>query len=113
MSVIYGLKNCDTCRKLVKALQAAGHEVCLHDYRADGLDKPLLEEFLAAFGADALINRRGTTWRQLPEEEKTLQTEDEIVALLLSHPAIIKRPVLRLDNGALLLGKDAQAVATS
>ena len=97
---IYGLKACDTCRKAVKATGAE-----LVDVRATPLARADLERFHAAFG-DALVNRRSTTWRELPEAERAGAPLD----LLAAHPTLMKRPVIE-DGERLLLGwtKDVQA----
>lgn len=101
---LYGLKNCDTCRKALKALQAQG-EVDYTDVRADGVSADDLERFFAAFG-DALLNTRSTTWRGLSDAEK----QAEPLKLLAEHPTLMKRPVIDKD-GKLYLGwgKDVQA----
>lgn len=99
--IIYGIKACDTCRKAVKALEAAGKPAELVDIRATPLSGADRARFLAAFGDD-LINRRSTTWRGLSEEERQGTPE----ALLAAHPTLMKRPVI--DTGdALYLGWDA------
>ncbi len=102
---IYGLKNCDTCRRALKALKAAGHEAELVDVRKDGLIAEELERFFVVFGQD-LVNRRSTTWRKLSEEER----EGKPVALMLAHPSLMKRPVILEEGGLLTLGwgKDEQ-----
>ena len=98
---IYGLKNCDTCRKALKAL--AGFE--LVDVRTDGIDEALLKAAFAQFG-DAVLNTRSTTWRGLSESERAR----EPLALVVAHPALMKRPLIEAD-GKLYLGwgKDVQA----
>jgi arsenate reductase len=95
---VYGLKNCDTCRKAMKALAAAGHAPKLVDLRADGLPEADLDRFLAAFG-DALLNRKSTTWRGLDEAERAEAPR----VLLARHPALMKRPVIEA-GGQLHLG---------
>ena len=70
MIVIYGLKNCDSCRKAVQLLARAGAAHRFHDLRADGLPSGRVERWLAAAGWEALVNRRSTTWRELPAAEK-------------------------------------------
>jgi len=103
---LYGLKTCDTCRRALKALAAAGHAVRFVDVRAEPLDDATRAAFLAEFG-DALVNTRSTTWRGLSEEERAGTPAD----LLAAHPALMKRPVIRADDGALYLGwgKEVQA----
>ena len=99
---IYGLKNCDTCRKAAKALAAAE----LVDIRIAPLDSALRDAACAQFGA-AVVNTRSTTWRGLDEAERARPALD----LLTDHPALMKRPLIIDDQGALHLGwgKDVQA----
>ena len=93
---IYGLKNCDTCRKALKQLPDAK----LVDVRADGVPLPVLEAAWAKFG-EKLLNTRSTTWRSLPEGERSRPP----LALVQEHPALMKRPLI--DDGAeLYLGWD-------
>ena len=103
---LYGLKTCDTCRKAVKMLEAAGRSVRFVDVRAEPLAADQLAEFLGAFG-DALVNTRSTTWRGLSEGDRKGAPAD----LLAAHPALMKRPVIRADDGTLHLGwgKEVQA----
>ncbi|MBY6202330.1 arsenate reductase [Maritalea mobilis] len=101
LMIVYGLKACDTCRKAVKALQGAGHEVRLVDVRAEPLTAAQIEAFVAAFG-DKIVNRRSTTWRGLSEEDRALP-EAEIIA---AHPSVMKRPVIEAGE-TLYLGWDA------
>lgn len=102
---IWGLKNCDTCRKAVKALEAAGQAPRVVDVRADGVDATDLARFSDAFG-DALVNKRSTTWRGLSEDERA----GDPIALLARHPTLMKRPVIEAD-GQLTLGWDAKTQA--
>ena len=98
---VYGLKTCDTCRKAVKALEAAGHSVSFVDIRAEPLSGAQIARFLEAFGP-RLVNTRSTTWRGLSEAARAEAPE----AVLAAHPALMKRPVI--DSGsALYLGWDA------
>lgn len=103
--ILYGLKNCDTCRKALKALAAAGHEVTFRDVRDTPLSQAEIADFQSAFG-DRLINRASTTWRGLSEAERASSPE----ALLAAHPALMKRPVIERDGHLTLgWGKDVQA----
>ncbi|MDU8926346.1 ArsC/Spx/MgsR family protein [Alisedimentitalea sp. MJ-SS2] len=97
---LYGLKNCDTCRKALKALQNAGNEVVLRDVRAEGMADTLRDRALAEFG-DKLLNTRSTTWRGLSEEERAKAPE----VLLAEHPALMKRPLIVVGDN-LYLGWD-------
>lgn len=102
MLTIYGLKTCDTCRKSRQAIEQSGKEVTFVDVRDTPLRRELLERFLAEFG-DALVNRRSTTWRELPEDERARPP----LELLEAHPALMKRPVIAGDT--LTMGWDATA----
>ena len=92
---IYGLKTCDTCRKAQGALPGAQ----LIDLREAPMDEGLRQAALAQFGA-ALVNTRSTTWRGLSEEER----QGDPARLLAAHPALMKRPLIVTDAGAMHLG---------
>ena len=91
---LYGIKNCDTVRKARKWLDAHNIEYTFHDVRSDGLDKKDLSSWVKSVGWETLLNRRGTTWRQLPEKDKETINEANAVQLMLAQPTLIKRPVL-------------------
>lgn len=97
MLTVYGIKQCDTCRKALKWLAAEDREHQFHDFRVDGLNAELLDDWLGSPYADKLVNRRSTTWRQLSDEQR--QSEgDQLRDLLLEHPTLIKRPVFVTDE---------------
>lgn len=96
--IVYGIPTCDTVRKALAALRAAGHDPAFRDVRANPLTPAERAEFLAAFG-DRVINRASTTWRTLSDEDRARDPD----ALLAAHPALMKRPVIRA-GGALHLG---------
>lgn len=89
MLKIYGLKNCDTCRKALKALPDAE----LVDVRASGVPEDIMMRAHELFG-EKLLNTRSTTWRGLSEQERQLGQE----ALIAAHPALMKRPLIAVDN---------------
>jgi len=103
MIVVHGLKNCDTCRKAMKWLSAEDIPHRFHDLRSDGLTADQLQGWIGALGWEALLNRRGTTWRQLPESETADLDEAKSKRLMLAQPALIKRPVFDA-GGEILLG---------
>ena len=107
---VYGLKNCDTCKKAIKALEAAGADFTVTDVRADGVPADLLAAWVGVLGADALVNRRSTTWRGLSDAEKASADGAGAVALMAQHPTLMKRPVI-VAKGAVHVGwtKDVQA----
>ncbi len=95
---VWGLKSCDTCRRALRALSAAGFAPRFVDLRADGVTPDDLARFHAKFGAD-LVNRRSATWRGLDAAARTRPA----VLLIGQHPALMKRPVIE-HGGRLLLG---------
>ena len=111
MISMYGLKNCDTCRGALKWLVAEGLDYRFVDVRKDGLDTSEITAWAAALGWEALINRRGTTWRGLSDADKEDIDEAKAIKLMMTHPGIIKRPVFH-SNGTYLVGfKDDQKAA--
>ena len=111
MIVVHGLKNCDTCRNAMKWLAAEGMEARLHDLRADGVDADKLGRWVDVLGWEALLNRRGTTWRKLPENDMADIDEEKAKALMFEHPALIKRPVFDAGGKIILGFKDEQKAA--
>ena len=96
--VMYGIKSCDTIKKARKWLDANGVEFTFHDYRQDGLSDALLCTLESSLGWEAMVNKRGTTWRKLDEEVKSVIDKQSALALMLENPAIIKRPILDTGN---------------
>lgn len=92
--VLYGLKNCDTCKKALKALEAAHHSVDFVDIRAEADLPAKVPTWLDAVGADTLVNRRSTTWRNLSEADRDGAAE----VLLIENPTLIKRPVIETGS---------------
>jgi len=105
---IYGISNCDTMRKARKWLDQHGIEARFHDYRKDGIRTELLGAWCKRLGWQALINRSGATWRQLPQDARNDLGETAAVALMLAKPALIKRPVLEV-NGIVHVGFSPEA----
>ena len=102
MTTLYGIKNCDTIKKARKWLSDNEIDYTFHDYRVDGLDADWLRETEAQLGWESLLNKRGTTFRQLSDEQKNNLDKSKALALLLEHPAMIKRPVLVTEKGYFL-----------
>ncbi|MEM7746304.1 MAG: ArsC/Spx/MgsR family protein [Pseudomonadota bacterium] len=95
---LYGLKACDTCRKALKELTAAGRKVQLNDVRENPVPPETLAEWYEVLG-EALVNRRSTTWKGLSEDARSgAGTSRGAVALLAAHPALMKRPVTVADG---------------
>lgn len=93
-TILYGLKNCDTVKKARQWLDAKGIQYRFHDFRADGLSKDQLQQWLGRIGSDTLINNRSTTWKQLTDQDKKLAMGEAASAVVLANPTLIKRPVL-------------------
>jgi arsenate reductase len=101
---IYGIRNCDTMKKARGWLDGHGVEYAFHDYKSAGIDRARLERWCKTVGWETLLNRAGTTFRKLPEEDKHGLDADKAIALMLEQPSMIKRPVLDLGDGKLLVG---------
>ena len=99
MNTLYGIKNCDTMKKARKWLAENQIEYHFHDYRKDGLEKKQLQAWSKSLGWETLLNRRGTTWRKLPEEVRNRINEKTAIELMLEQPAMIKRPLLDTGSG--------------
>ena len=100
---IHGIRNCDTMKRARAWLEGHGINYRFHDYKTAGITPETLRGWADRVGWEALVNRTGTTFRKLPEAEKTDLDAARALALLAAHPSAIKRPVLDHD-GALLVG---------
>jgi arsenate reductase (glutaredoxin) len=100
---IYGIKNCDTMKKARAWLDTNGVAYAFHDYKADGIARDVLQGWARAVGWETLLNRAGTTFRNLPDAAKAGLTEPKALALMRDQPSMIKRPVLDVD-GDLIVG---------
>jgi arsenate reductase len=101
---IYGIKNCDTMRKARAFLDKKAVAYEFHDYKTQGIERARLEGWAKKAGWETLLNRAGTTFRKLPDKDKANVTEKKAIALMLAQPSMIKRPVLELPGGKLLVG---------
>lgn len=102
MITLYGIGNCDTIRKTRKWLTDQGVEFDFHDYKKEGCSEKLAKQFLKQFSVEEVINKRGTTWRGLPQESKDNLTAGNAPQLMQQYPALIKRPLLCINNEWLL-----------
>lgn len=102
---IYGIKNCDTMKKAFKWLDANNVDYNFHDYKKVGADKDVLTKAIAQHGWDSVINRRGTTWRKLSDDQKSSMDTDSAITAALENPSLIKRPLI-VAGGGILLGYD-------
>ncbi|WP_075323433.1 arsenate reductase [Acidithiobacillus albertensis] len=91
---IYGIRNCDMMKKAFAWLNAQGLPYDFHDYKKAGVALTDLQHWATLCGWEALINRKGTTWRRLPEAARDSQDADTAFALMMAHPSLIRRPIL-------------------
>lgn len=103
-TTLYGLKNCDTCRKVRRWLDAHDIDHRFVDYRDDPVPAATLKSWAAGSGGWAtLINRRSTTWRQLSEAQRQTSSDSGWLKLAVAHPTLVKRPVLS-DGKTVFIG---------
>jgi arsenate reductase (glutaredoxin) len=103
-TTIYGIKNCDTMKKARAWLDKHGIDYSFHDYKAPGIERERLERWCKKVGWETLLNRNGTTFRKLADRDKNDLDAAKAVALMLAQPSMIRRPVLELSCGKLLVG---------
>ncbi len=107
MITVYGIKTCDSVRKTLAWLKQHDVAFHFHDFRAEGIEQKKLEQWIAALGWEALLNKKSATWRGLaPEQQSVVTNKKAAVGLLLENPTLIKRPVIE-SGDQLLLGFDA------
>ncbi|MFN7008995.1 MAG: ArsC family reductase [Allorhizobium sp.] len=99
---IYGIKNCDTMKKARLFLDEHGVAYEFHDYKASGIDRPHLKRWCDEAGWDTVLNRAGTTFKKLSDEDRRDLDRDKAIALMLSQPSMIKRPVLEAGERLLV-----------
>jgi len=106
---IYGIKNCDTMKKARAWLDKQGVDYVFHDYKSAGIERGQLEKWAKKAGWETLLNKAGTTFKKLPDKDKEGLTEKKALTLMLAQPSMIKRPVLELPGGKLLVGFKPEA----
>ena len=109
---IHGIKACDTMKKARDWLEAHGVAYDFHDYKAQGVERATLEKWVAQVGWETLLNRAGTTFRKLPDADKSGLTQARAIALMMAQPSMIKRPVLDV-GGKLIVGFRPEIYATA
>lgn len=95
---LYGIANCDTVKKAKQWLNNSALSFEFHDFRKDGLSREWLQQAVSALTWEAMLNKRGTTFRNLNDEDKQNLDEAKAIELMLTYPAMIKRPVLIADG---------------
>lgn len=105
MVTLYGLDNCDTCKKARNWLKRFGVEHEFIDYRANRVVPDVLKHWAAQLGGwDKLVNRASTTWRNLPDTRKAPHSDPEWTLLIKEYPTLVKRPVVLTDDGMVSVG---------
>lgn len=105
--ILYGIKNCNTVKSAIEWLNKNKIEFELHDYKKQGITQSKLTEWIKQVGWESLVNKRGTTWRQLDESlQMKVINEKAAIALMLEKTSVIKRPLVEKNGKILLLGFD-------
>ena len=91
---VYGIPNCDTVKKARLWLADKGHDFAFHDFRKDGLSAAMVTRWLADVPMEKLLNKRGTSWRNLSDADKANEDAAHLIALMVENPTLIKRPVM-------------------
>lgn len=100
---LYGIANCDTIKKARKWLERNDVNYVFHDYKKSGVSKDMLTDWALELGDwEVLLNRRGTTFKNLPDVAKENVTEEIALSLMVENPSMIKRPVLVCDGGVMV-----------
>jgi arsenate reductase (glutaredoxin) len=105
--IIYGIKNCNTVKSAINWLSKNKVEFEFHDYKKLGITKEKLSEWCRQVGWESLVNKRGTTWRQLDDaDQKKITNEKSAIALMMEKTSVIKRPLIEKNGKVLMLGFD-------
>lgn len=108
---LYGIPNCDTVKKVRRALDSRGVVHDFRDFKKEGVDPAQLARWAARVGWEKLLNRSGTTFRRLDEADRRDLDEARALALMAAHPSMIRRPVIEGPDDLLIVGNDADAIA--
>ena len=107
--ILYGIKNCNTVKKAIDWLTKNKIEFEFHDYKKQGITTAKLSAWSKQVGWESLVNKKGTTWRQLDEaEQKKVTNEKAAIALMMEKNSVIKRPLIEEGDKVLLLGFDEE-----
>ena len=103
--IVYGIKNCNTVKSALNWLKENHIHFDFHDYKTKGISEDKLKEWSKQVGWEKLVNKKGTTWRQLEDEVKnSITNEKAAIALMKEKTSVIKRPLLERDGTVVLLG---------
>lgn len=112
MITIYGIKNCNSMKKAFDWLASNGIEYAFHDYKKSGIDAATLERWAAEVGWQKLLNTQGLTWRGLDAAAKQDVDAVKAIALMVTQPSLIKRPVIA-GGRQLIVGVNESAFAAA
>ena len=99
MTTLYGIPNCDTVKKSRAWFDEHKHPYTFHDFKKQGVPEQALSTWIAAIGWEALVNKKGTTWRKLDADTQARVNDAASAhALMLTHPSVIKRPVVAREQ---------------
>tara|TARA_R110002051_G_C8399097_1_gene448177 strand:+ start:210 stop:563 length:354 start_codon:yes stop_codon:yes gene_type:complete len=108
---VYGIKNCNTMKKTFDFLAEKGVEYDFIDYKKQKPSSALLEGFLKKTDLANLVNKKGTTYRKMTDEQKSaLENEETAIPILEENSSMIKRPVIVYKDGSLSLGFDKEVI---
>lgn len=107
MIEFYGIPNCDTVKKARAWLDAKGKAYRFHDYKKEGIDPDRLERWIGQIGLERALNRAGTTFRKLPDDQKADLDTPRAIALMVANPSMIRRPIVEYSGGVLAGFNDA------
>jgi arsenate reductase (glutaredoxin) len=109
---LYGIANCDSVKRTRAWFKGQGLACAFHDFKKSGVPEDRLDVWLETLGHEKLINRQGTTWRKLSDEERDAVEDNSSARLLmLAHSSVIKRPVVEWANGEVTVGFDERIFA--
>ena len=109
--IVYGLKTCDTCRKVRKELDKAKIDYDFHDVREDGVTKAQVTRWAKTAGWERMLNKSSTTWRALADADKAGVTEARAIALMAAHPSLMKRPIIERGDTEVFVGWSKETAA--
>ncbi|MBL7857128.1 MAG: ArsC family reductase [Cyclobacteriaceae bacterium] len=111
--IVYGIKNCNTVKSALEWLKKNKVDVEFYDYKTKGISEAKLKDWSKQVGWEALVNKKGTTWRQLDDATKgKISSQKEAIALMISKTTVIKRPLLEMDGKVIALGFDEEIYST-
>jgi len=105
--ILYGIKNCNTVKSSIEWLKKRKIEFEFHDYKSKGITEAKLKDWIKQVGWESLVNKRGTTWRQLDDKVQAgVTNEKSAIALMLEKTSVIKRPLIEKNEKVIALGFD-------